>query len=376
MIDDSIRNFKRRQLELLAEDRDHLRLHPKLKWLFFEITSACNLHCAHCGSSCEAKGERLSAGDIKKVLQSVPSKKPMICLTGGEPLLHPDFFGIAEAVMENGFSWGMTSNGTLVSRETARKLRDYSMSTISISLDGLETKHDIFRQKNGAWQQAVDGIRNLQEAGFAPQVTTVVHAENMDQLDDLYHFLAGLGIESWRIINIEPIGRACESKRLLLTKEQFGRLLQFIRTKRYDQSNPMEVTYGCSHYLGTDMERMVRDNYFLCGAGIYVASVRSNGDICACLDIENSPSLAQGNINKDDFWQVWCQKYLVFRSDRTKNSPTCCDCEDRRICGGDSAHTWDWKANEPLMCWKKGLFEEHDGTTKSAESSDSCAGLI
>ena len=356
MIDCSIYDFKRSQLELLAKDRDHLRLHPDLKWLFFEITHACNLHCAHCGSFCEAKGENLSVKSINSVLQSIPSAKPMICLTGGEPLLHSDFFSIAEIIIENGFQWGMTSNGTLVSPTIARKLRDYSMSTVSVSLDGLETKHDIFRQKKGSWRKAVEGIKNLQEAGFDPQVTTVVHADNIDQLNDLYDFLRKLGIGSWRVINVEPIGRACESKKILLTKKQFGNLLGFIRTKRFDQSNPMEVTYGCSHYLGTEMERMVRNNYFICGAGIYVASIRSNGDICACLDIENLPLLVQGNINSDDFWEVWCQRFLAFRSDRTLNSATCCNCEDRWICGGDSAHTWDWKTNNPLLCWKKGLI--------------------
>ncbi len=354
----SVYNFKRAQLELLAQDRDHLRQHPELKWLFFEITHACNLHCAHCGSSCcEAKGKELSVKGIRTVLESLLLSKPMICFTGGEPLFHPDFYHIAEAVAEKGFRWGMTSNGTLINRTTAMKLRDCLMSTISVSLDGLETKHDMFRQKSGAWKKTVEGIRNLQEAGFDPQVTTVVHADNIDQLDDLYCFLRKLGIMSWRIINVEPIGRACESKRMLLTKTQFDCLLQFIQSKRYDQSNPMEVTYGCSHYLGIEMERMVRDNYFICGAGIYVASIRSNGDICACLDVADLPSLVQGNIYHDDFWEVWCRQFHVFRSDRTLNSPTCSDCEDRQICGGDSAHTWDWEKNKPLMCWRRGVFD-------------------
>ena len=120
----------------------------------------------------------------------------------------------------------------------------------------------------------------------------------------------------------------------------------------------MEVTFGCSHYLGAAAERMVRDHYFLCGAGILVASVRSNGDICACLDIENRPELVQGNIRTDDFWGVWTHRFEPFRRDRTRLSRTCSACPERTRCSGDSAHTWDHAQNEPLLCAWKMLEEE------------------
>ena len=129
-------------------------------------------------------------------------------------------------------------------------------------------------------------------------------------------------------------------------------LLSFIRNKRFDRSCNMNVTFGCSHYLGVDMERMVRDHYFLCSAGILTASVRSNGDICACLDIVNKHELVQGNIQKDDFWDVWKNKFQVFRNDRTVTSTKCLSCSERFVCNGDSAHTWDYEKNQPLLCYR------------------------
>lgn len=84
--------LKHSQLELLAQHRDRLRTSPHLRWLFFEITDKCNLNCIHCGSNCTSDGLFLSMDDIKAALQSVQKNKPMICLTGGEPMLHPDFF--------------------------------------------------------------------------------------------------------------------------------------------------------------------------------------------------------------------------------------------------------------------------------------------
>lgn len=237
---------------------------------------------------------------------SLRSEHPLICLTGGEPVMHSDFFEIAECVHSMGFSWGMTTNATLISEDIAFKLREAGMSTVSVSLDGMEHSHDMLRGQSG----------------------------------------------SWRPINVEPIGRTCESGNLLLNADQFTQLLSFIREKRFDPDCDMEVTFGCSHYLGIENERMVRDHYFLCGAGILVAGVRCNGDICACLDIENRQDLVQGNIRKDNFMDVWNKGFRIFRRDRTSDCSKCIDCSERFICGGDSTHTWDYEKKEPMFCYR------------------------
>lgn len=344
--------LKRSQLDALARHRNLLRSSPHLRWLFFEITDRCNLFCRHCGSSCTTKGQALTVEDVERTLSSLQSERPMICLTGGEPLLHPNFCEIAKCIQSMGFDWGMTTNATLIDDAVAGKLRELGMSTVSVSLDGLEDSHDLLRRKSGAWRRAVSGLQSLQKAGFKPQVTSVFHRENICELDAMYALLCEMKIGSWRPINIEPIGRACESHELLLSPDQFAHLLSFIREKRFDPTCGMEVTFGCSHYLGVENERMVRDHYFLCGAGILVASVRSNGDICACLDIENRKELVQGNIRADNFMDVWHNKFQVFRRDRTADCARCVDCPERFLCGGDSAHTWDFAKNEPLLCYQ------------------------
>ena len=343
-------NIKRSQLEFLAQHRDQLRKSPHLRWLFFEITDRCNLNCMHCGSNCSSDGSCLTIDDIKAALRSVMQDKPMICLTGGEPMLHTAFFEIANCVSSMGFFWGMTTNATLIDDAAARKLKQAGLSTVSVSLDGMEHSHDSFRRQKGAWHRAIRGLQALQNAGFEPQVTTVLHRENFHELEPLYAFLCEMGITSWRPINIEPIGRACESSDLLLKPDQFAQLISFIRNKRFDRNCKMEVTFGCSHYLGIQYERMVRDHYFLCGAGILTASIRSNGDICACLDIVNKPELVQGNIRSDDFMDVWLHRFEAFRRDRTADCSQCIECPDRNLCGGDSAHTWNYDQKKPLLC--------------------------
>lgn len=347
--------LKRKQLEDVAAHREKLRKSPHLRWLFFEVTGKCNLFCRHCGSSCTLTGQILTVADVEETLRSVYDEHPMICLTGGEPLLHPSFFEIAETVHRMGFLWGMTTNATLIDEETAGKLKRSGMGTVSVSLDGMEQSHDMLRQQKGAWRRALDGVKALQKQGLDPQITTVLHRDNFGEIEQLFELLSEMGISSWRLINIEPIGRACESGKLMLDAQQFGYMLSFIREKRFDPKCEMEVTFGCSHYLGIETERMVRDHYFLCGAGILVASVRSNGDICACLDIENREELVQGNIRKDSFIDIWRNGFQAFRRDRTADCERCLSCEERFICGGDSAHTWSYERHEPLLCYQRML---------------------
>lgn len=348
----SVMELKRSQLEQIARHREYLRVSPHLRWLFFEITNRCNLNCKHCGSNCTPIGQLLTVEEVECTLRTIEHDKPMICLTGGEPMLHPDFFQIANRIQTMGYSWGMTTNGTLIDVSAALKLKQAGMSTVSVSLDGMELSHDTLRRHKGAWRLAVRGLQALQEAGFEPQVTTVLHHDNFDDLEPLYDMLCKMGITSWRPINVEPIGRACESENLMLQPEQFALLISYIRNKRYDRNCNMEVTFGCSHFLGVKQERMVRDHYFLCGAGILVASVRSNGDICACLDIDNRKELVQGNISTDNFMDVWHTRFQAFRRDRTADCSKCFACPERFICGGDSAHTWDYEQNKPLLCYQ------------------------
>ena len=103
-----------------------------------------------------------------------------------------------------------------------------------VSLDGLERLHDLLRGQKGAWRRAVRGVCALQNAGLKPQITTVFHRGNFGEMEAMYAFLCSLRIESWRPINIEPIGRACESRDLLLSPAQLHALLSFIREKRFD----------------------------------------------------------------------------------------------------------------------------------------------
>lgn len=353
-------NIKLDNLKTLAEYREGLFTNPDLRHLFFELTLRCNENCLHCGSRCgEVRSSEMEVSEYRKILERVKevrgTKRLMINITGGEPLLRKDFFEITSIIKELGFHWGMTSNATLITKEVAHKLRETGMSTISVSIDGLEATHDAFRRTPGGYKRAMEGINNLiEEGGFKNiQVTTVVTHKSIKELDSLYEIFDKMDIDSWRVIGIEPMGRAKDYPELILTPEDQKYLMEFIRNKRI-AGEP--VIYGCSHFLGLDYEREVRDWYFLCTAGIYTASITASGDILACLDIERRPEFIQGNIYKDDFMDVWTNKFKCFRRNLSDDNEKCKNCKEKDFCHGGSYHSWDFDKNEQQVCFKDILF--------------------
>ncbi len=177
--------------------------------------------------------------------------------------------------------------------------------------------------------------------------------QNISQLEEMYEFFLDMDIDSWKVIGLEPIGRAKLHPDLMLTAADQERLFSFIRERR-EEGFP--VTYGCSHFLGTGLEREVRPWYFLCTAGVYTASITAAGDICACLDIERSPLTVQGNILTDSFTHVWKNKYRIFRQPLSALDSKCRQCPQERWCAGGSCHSFDYDNNVQQMCFRRILF--------------------
>jgi radical SAM protein with 4Fe4S-binding SPASM domain len=280
----------------------------------------------------------------------------MLCVTGGEPLLHPDFFEIMAHARDAGLSWGMTSNATLITPRVAQRLAEVGMRTISVSIDGLEATHDRLRATPGGYRRAMEGIANLIEVGAfsAVQVTTVVNHETITELDDLFRVMDAIDIDSWRVIGLEPIGRARAYPDLLLTDDDWRHLLGYIRRKR-QEGYPLE--FGCSHYLGLALEAEVREWYWLCNAGVYTASVTSTGEVCACLDIERRPETIQGSVLESRLRDVWERRFELFRRDLSDLSATCAGCEHAPFCRGDAHHSFDYDEGRPMLCMRHVLFD-------------------
>lgn len=338
--------------------------HP-LRTLFFEMTLRCNARCEHCGSNCgdTIPKDEITKEEICKVLEDVVSaglyapKDIMLAITGGEPLMRKDLFEILAYANSLGFPWGMTTNGMLIDEEVVKKMVETNMYSVSVSIDGLKETHEKFRRVPNCYEKILHGIELMQKEPSIKivQVTTCVNKRNIDELEDLYKLLLDHGVKYWRVVEVDPIGRARNNDEILLDGEGFRRMFRFIKEKQIE--NKMEVTYGCGHYLGPDKDMLIRENPFLCFTGLYVGSVLSNGDIFVCPDVKRRPELIQGNIRKDNFMDVWENKFQVYRNINRTCNPTCKKCKEWKMCGGDAFHTWDFDENRPLICSRE-LFKE------------------
>lgn len=329
----------------------------KLSDIFWEATLTCNAKCKHCGSNALIKkyDDELTTKQVKKIFYDISKDflpgEILINITGGEPLVRKDIFEISKYLKkELGFHIGMTTNGILLNNVNIQKLKDAGLETISISIDGVGKTHDKFRGVEGSYNKIIDNIKELVKANFLSeiQVTTVFNKNNIDELDELYNVMLELGIQSWRLVSIDEIGRACDNNNLLLDGDDLKKILNFI--KKNKNKSKMEILYGCPSFLGTEYEKEVRGQYFNCRTGINVASILYNGDLFVCPNVPRRKELIQGNALKDNFKEVWENKYKIFRNkDRTSNKE-CSKCEYYGFCLGGSFHTWDFDKNIQKKC--------------------------
>lgn len=334
-----------------------------LRDLFWECTLRCNAYCAFCGSRCgEVTSAELTTDEIlaafRNVAEKMDPRQIMINVTGGEPLLRKDLFDVMAACTAMGFSWGMVSNGMLMTAEIVQKLKNAGMKTVSISLDGLQETHEALRGVKGGFPRVIHALTMLREADFLEhiQVTTVVSKQNIGQLEQLYDYLKPLGLTSWRVAIVDPIGRAQDHAELLLDKEDLNTYLNFIRAHREDPVLPVITT--CSHYLGGDDLGLGR-NHFVCRTGKNVASILANGDIFVCPNVPRNPEWIQGNVKTHSLPEVWENGFRYFRDPDARKCGACADCSHWVQCRGDSAHTWDAESKEPAFCYRR-FFPESD----------------
>ena len=330
------------------------RVEPHLQQLFLELTQKCNLSCVHCGSRCDLHQDNdcLTLEDYKRVIDRVYKEygnKVFIALTGGEPLLYKDLIPFVKYIHSLGFTWGMTTNGTLFTDDIVVELINYGLWSVSISLDGVEEIHASIRGVKGCYQKALKGISLLEGKLHNLMITSVFNHKTLGCIDEVFEIVKQLDVDTWRVVNIEPIGSAANRNDLLFTKDDFNFLYQYIYQKR---SQGWPVTFGCSHYLGYEYEGKLRDWYWFCNAGLHVLSVMSNGDIGSCLDIERRKETIFGNIKTDDIIDVWKNKFQIYRNGLYTLNKECSECKEKTYCRGDSAHTWDYDVNRPKLCYK------------------------
>lgn len=318
------------------------KLHP-LRTLFWECTLRCNMRCRHCGSDCKVSTTTpdMPAADFFKAVDDitphVDPHKVFVVFTGGEALLRPDIEACGLELYRRGFPWGMVTNGFLLNERRLDGLLRSGMHSITVSLDGLQVEHDWMRQTPQGFERASEAIRLLgQTDDLLWDVVTCVNPRNYHQLEEIKEHLIRLNCKRWRVFAIFPMGRAAHDPELQLSNEQFTGVLQFV--KKTHAEGRIICNYACEGYLGP-YERQVRDYYFNCRAGVEVASVLCDGSISGCTSIRSN--FHQGNIYQDNLWEVWENRFQVFRDRSWAKKDQCAHCKAWRYCEGNGMHLYD-----------------------------------
>ena len=343
---------QQQQLEITHDYVERLKKEHPLRELFWECTLRCNMSCRHCGSDClkESMVPDMPFTDFLPVLDEVAAHcdptQVIVDTVGGEPLVRPDLMDCGRVIRERGFMWGFVTNGLLLDRAVARELAQAGINSLSLDVDGMREEHNWLRNSTASFDATMRAIEAVQTIpNLTWDVITCVNARNLPRLNELKQLLIEAGVTHWRCFIIDPMGRAANNNDLLLTDEQFRDLLNFIVTTRIE--GKININYACDGYLGA-YEGLVRDHFFFCQAGLSVASVRANGDISGCLSIRSDYS--QGNIYKDSFWDVWENRFELFRNREWMKRGACKDCEVFRYCQGNGFHMRDENGDLFMTC--------------------------
>ena len=189
--------------------------------------------------------------------------------------MRQDIEKCGRAIYDLEFPWGMVSNGLLMTPRKIEGLLRSGMHSATISLDGFQQEHEWMRGIQGSFKNATEAIRILAgEPAIKFDVVTCVNNRNYESLKEFKDYLISLGLKSWRLFTVFPVGRAAQDPELQLSNERFKGLMDFIKETR--KEGRIAVSYGCEGFLG-EYEGLVRDHMFTCQAGLSISSVMIDG---------------------------------------------------------------------------------------------------
>ncbi len=313
--------------------------HP-LEIIQWEATRRCDLQCKHCGSPRENVNlqSELSTKEVISAFTQIKngidlSGFKFITITGGEPFLRADLFKVLALFKSFGWITTIQTNGNFLAQNPERipELLNLGVAGIGLDLDGAEELHDDLRCRLGHWRQTRELVKKLLKYSdvLHTTVTTVVSKQNISSLPNLWKEIEILDSHRWRLLPIENIGRA-KNKNLALDRADYLNLLSFVTEKRLLKLNEQSVQteLGCVGWFGKNLEGAIRPYVWSCIAGRTCLGIMYDGGISACAHIDRA--FLQGNVRKDNIYDVWENSFEIFR-DRPKQKICLC-CPEKDFC--------------------------------------------
>ena len=317
----------------------------------WNTTNACNMYCDHCyrDAGCKAE-EELSTAEAKTLLEQIARAGFKIMIfSGGEPLMRPDIVELVAYAASLGLRPVFGTNGTLITLEMAQRLKAAGAMGMGISLDSMDReKHNKFRKFPGAWEGAVQGMRNCRAAGLPFQIHTTVMEWNNHELEALTDFAVAEGAVAHHFFFLVPTGRAKTIEAESLRAEAYEDTLTRIMKKQ--QEVDIELKPTCAPQFLRIAAQMGMKTRFrrgcLAGTAYCIISPRGKVQPCAYLNME------LGDVRQTPFDEIWKNSEVLNKLRTLEYSGGCGSCEYKRACGGCRAraayyHEGDYMAEEP-----------------------------
>lgn len=322
----------------------------------YNCTPRCNLRCIHCysGSDERCNAEILSSPQARKMIDQIADYGcPVLLFSGGEPLLREDLFDLMEYAGAKGLRIVLSSNGTLITDDIARKLQQVKLSYAGISLDGPEQIHDQFRAFEGAYQATLRGIENCHLHHIRTGLRFTMTRENIDQIPHIFEIAIEAGVKRICFYHLIRTGRAQALQQATPEPEQTRSAVDTIvnLTDKFVEVGKLEevLTVG-NHADGPYLLlRMKKENHsHLSEArelleraagnriGQNISSINWNGDVYPDQFWRN---YSLGNVLEKPFSEIWQNEndpvMKILRSKTEYKDPKCARCKWFDVCKGN-----------------------------------------
>ena len=315
---------------------------PVVVW---NVTRRCNLKCVHCYAHAKNTSfdNELSTDQGKQLIDDLADfGSPVMLFSGGEPLVRKDLPQLAAYAVEKGMRAVISTNGTLITPEMARNLKEIGLSYVGISLDGMEEINDRFRGVSGAFRSALEGIKNSQDAGIKVGLRFTVNKFNVNEIPKIFQLLEEMDIPRVCFYHLGYAGRGTELIKEDLTHEETRAAVDLImdRTKDlHDRGKPKEVLTVDNHadgpylYLRMLKEDPERAKEVLELLKMNEGNNSGRGIGCISWDGEVHPDqfwreISLGNIKEKPFSELWVDpknEFLMKMKEKKKHVSAICN---------------------------------------------------
>lgn len=330
----------------------------------WNFTYKCNLKCKHCYSEAgNCSKTELSTEEATKVVDQIADfGVTSLAFSGGEPLMRKDFFDVARHAVDVGLYVSLATNGTLLTEENARKLKEIGVHYVEVSLDGVDAKtHDFFRGKAGAFDQTLKGLKNCLDKNICTCIAVTATKNNLTEIPAVLEMAENMGIDRFTLFNFIPTGRGKEIIAVDPSPQEREELLSFLNKKLSEDhkiailsTTPQlarvalqslsptqkDIIMPLAHMEAAKISKRAKplaDFIGGCGAGRFYCAISPEGNIQPCVFLP----LAVGNLKMEKLEDVWLNS-PVFKDlrDREKLKGRCGKCEFKFVCGGCRARAF------------------------------------